>query len=205
MVLFLFFVVQLTYSVFFDDEEDRVFAHFASSPLETSVVSESSPLETSGVFNEWLANNFFDHADELNYPRENTLETSVVSGKTPPETSVVSGKTPPETSVVLQNSHSFNSLPCLSAPSFTLSVSEKSEIRTTLETSGEDIKNTPETSGEDIKNTLETSGEDQWEDCRLKKSKIYCFKRIGKLMVSPVTLETSGEDVKIHSKRVEKM
>ncbi len=43
---------------------------------------------------------------------------------------------------------------------FFLSFQNRSDLKTTLETSGEDVKTTLETSGEDVKTTLETSGED---------------------------------------------
>jgi hypothetical protein len=84
--------------------------------------------------------------------------------------------------------------------------------QTKLETSGEDVKTTLETSGEDVKTTLETSVE----------LDITFFLTVASLepassalttflipfrapAVPKTTLETSGEDVKLHSKRVEKM
>ena len=99
------------------------------------------------------------------------------------------------------------------------------DVKTTLETSGEDVKTTLETSGEDVKTTLETS----WEDVPSAVS--WVGGRVAPLARSPprenqnyghysawprdhamnwtepekTTLETSGEDVKLHSKRVEKM
>jgi hypothetical protein len=110
------------------------------------------------------------------------------------------------------------------------SVDLQKDVKTTLETSGEDVKTTLETSGEDVKTTLETSGKDvkttletsgklevdkfKHKPITTKFLKNWLLKKFPNIELpkfvnlngmAKTTLKTSGEDVQIHSKRVEKI
>ncbi len=81
--------------------------------------------------------------------------------------------------------------------------------KTTLEMGGEVAKNTLKTSGEQAFSSLKTSGEQVVDLLNLLdwavETLIFNFADIMIFRKSKTTLETSGEDVKLHSKRVEKM
>ncbi len=84
-------------------------------------------------------------------------------------------------------------------------------VENTLETGVKNVENTLETGVEDVGNTLETSVEDlqQNEIAVNRKIKVPDPPRLNYTQNEwrrfKNTLETSGEDLKIHSKRVEKI